>query len=420
MNDDRRPTQALPTGAESSLHGVRVIDMSRVLAGPWAAQLLADLGADVIKLEHPLRGDDSRSWEPSFQSSKRPDLRQSAYFCAANRGKRSVTVDFGTTKGCDIVRQLARRSDVLIENYKVGTLARHGLSYAALAAENPGLIYCSITGFGQTGPYNNRPGYDTIIQAMGGLMSLTGQPDSSPGGEPLRAGLPVIDLMTGIHAALAITAALRHRERTGEGQHIDIGLLDVHVSALSYFGMNYLASGVLPQRTGNSNPVTFPSGTFLARDRRVVILVGNDGQFRRFCEVVGSPSLSDDPRFCTSPNRVLHESSLRSLIEPLLVARNAEHWIEALEDVGVPCAPINDLQAVFADPQVRAREGVRTLTHPVLGDMPILANPVRMSATPMRHITAPPTLGQDTDDVLCELLGMSADDISGLRSDGTI
>jgi crotonobetainyl-CoA:carnitine CoA-transferase CaiB-like acyl-CoA transferase len=420
MNDDRQTTEAPSEGAASAMQGVRVLDMSRVLAGPWAAQLLADLGADVIKLEHPVRGDESRSWEPSFQSQKRPDLRQSAYFSAANRGKRSVTLDFATAEGAEVVRKLVRESDVLIENYKVGALARHGLSYEALRVENPKLIYCSITGFGQTGPYRARPGYDTIIQAMGGLMSLTGQPDSSPGGEPLRAGLPVIDLMTGIHAALAITAALRHRDQTGEGQHIDIGLLDVHVSALSYFGMNYLASGVLPQRTGNSNPVTFPSGTFVARDRRVVLLVGNDAQFRRFCSVIGLPLLCDDPRFATSPDRVRHADVLRAQLEPLLAARDAAHWIDALEAVGVPCAPINDLAAVFEDPQVRAREAVRTLEHPVLGGIPVLANPVRMSASPVRYNTAPPMLGQDTDSVLSDVLGMSADGIRALREAGAI
>ncbi|RYF73768.1 MAG: CoA transferase, partial [Comamonadaceae bacterium] len=396
------------------------LDMSRVLAGPWAAQLLADLGAEVIKLEHPQRGDESRSWEPSFVSQQRPDVRQSAYFCSANRGKKSVTLDFSKPQGAALVRSLVPHVDVLIENYKVGSLARQGLAYEDLRELNPGLVYCSITGFGQSGPYCERAGYDTIIQAMGGLMSMTGQPDSVPGGEPMRAGLPVIDLMTGMHAALAITAALRHRDRTGAGQHIDLGLLDVHVSALAYFGMNYLASGEVPVRTGNSNPVTFPSGTFAARDQRVVLLVGNDSQFARFCEVLGRADLARDPRYLSSPLRVKHSAELRSQIEPELAQHDASHWIETLEKVGVPCAPINDLRQVFDDPHVRARGAVRTLVHPELGEVPVLANPARLSATPARHGIAPPMLGQDTREVLSGLLGLSESDMLSLRAAGAI
>jgi crotonobetainyl-CoA:carnitine CoA-transferase CaiB-like acyl-CoA transferase len=407
---------APPAGDPPVLAGVRVLDMSRVLAGPWAAQLLADFGAEVIKLERPGAGDESRSWEPSFAAPGDPGRRESAYFCSANRGKRSVTVDHATPAGGDLVRELAAGADVLIENYKVGTLARYGLGYADLAAVNPRLVYVSVTGFGQTGPYRGRAGYDTIIQALGGMMSITGERDGQPGASPQRAGLPVIDLMTGIYAALGVLGALRQRETTGRGQHIDLGLLDVHVSALSYFGMNYLASGVVPQRTGNANPVTYPSGTFRSADRQIVMLVGNDAQFRRFCATIGAPRLPEDDRFGTSALRVRHRDALEALIAPLLVLQPAAHWIAALEAVGVPCAPINDLAAVFGDPQVVARGDVAHVRHSALGEIPVLASPLRMSAAPIRYDVPPPVLGEHTEDVLRGVLGLSDAQIAGLRA----
>ncbi|MFT3805081.1 MAG: CaiB/BaiF CoA-transferase family protein [Burkholderiaceae bacterium] len=421
QNDDPNPARIPDKDSRPTpLQGLRVLDMSRVLAGPWCAQLLADFGAEVIKIERPRRGDDSRSWSPSFASTIDPAERQSAYFCSANGGKRSVTIDFSRPDGAELVRRLAARSDVLIENYKTGTLARHGLGYERLRALNPRLVYCSVTGFGQTGPYRQRAGYDTIIQAMGGMMSITGERDELPGGGPQRAGLPVIDLLTGVYAGFGILGALRDRDRSGEGQHLDLALLDVHVAALSYFGMNYLASGDVPRRMGNANPVTFPSGTFRAADGEVVILVGNDGQFARFCQTLGMPELARDPRFASSPDRVAHADELRARIAPALRARPRAHWIEALEAAGVPCAPINDLQAVFDDPQVRARASVRNTVHPGFGRIPRIANPIRMSASRLTQDRPAPLLGEDTDEILGHLLSLDAARIAALRAAGVI
>lgn len=415
---------AVPRGsadvAPTPLAGLRVLDMARVLAGPWAAQLLADFGAEVIKVERPRRGDDSRSWEPSFASASDPSLRQSAYFCSANRGKRSVTIDFADADGARLIRELAGRCDVLIENYKTGTLARYGLGYEQLREVNPRLIYCSVTGFGQTGPYRARAGYDTIIQAIGGMMSVTGERDDRPGGGPQRAGLPVIDLLTGVYAAFAILGALRQREATGCGQAIDLSLLDVHVAALSYFGMNFLASGEVPRRMGNSNPVTYPSGNFDTADGQVVILVGNDGQFLRFCETIGLPALAADDRFATSAQRVAHSALLASLIGPPLAARESSYWMRALEQVGVPCAPINDLKGVFDDPQVRARQAVQHVVHPKFGEIPLIANPVRMPGLAQLLAVPPPLLGEHTGEVLRALAGVDEERMEDLKSRGII
>lgn len=402
------------------LAGVRVLDMSRVLAGPWAAQLLSDFGAEVVKLERPVLGDDSRSWEPSFASSADPGLRESAYFCSANRGKRSVTLDHTTPEGGDIVRALARDADVLIENYKAGTLSRYGLGYDALARINPRLIYVSITGFGQTGPYRNRAGYDTIIQAIGGLMSLTGERDGLPGAGPQRAGLPVIDLLTGVYAALGVLGALRQREATGKGQYIDLALLDVHVSALSYFGMNFLASGEVPKRTGNANPVTYPSGTFPSSDGQIVLLVGNDAQFSRFCEALDLAHLAREERFRTSAMRVRNRDALNEIISPRLAKRDAGHWMNVMEAIGVPCAPINDLAGVVADPQVRERGMVTKVRHPELGEIPLLGNPLRMSAAPIRYEMPPPLLGEHTDQVLRRLVGLDEGQLEKLKALGVV
>jgi crotonobetainyl-CoA:carnitine CoA-transferase CaiB-like acyl-CoA transferase len=399
---------------------VRVLDMSRVLAGPWAAQLLADFGAEVVKLERPRTGDDSRNWEPSFVAEADPGRRESAYFCSANRGKRSVTLDHTTPRGGEILRTLVRDADVLVENYRAGTLARHGLGYDALAQVNPGLIYVSITGFGQTGPYRKRPGYDTIIQAMGGMMSITGERDGRPGAGPIRAGLPMIDLLTGAYAALGVLAALRQREATGRGQYIDLALLDVHVTALSYFGMNYLASGEVPRRTGNANPVTYPSGTFPCADGQIVLLVGNDSQFARFCETLGLPRLAGDERFRSSAMRVHNRDALEAIVSASLAERDAAHWVRVMEGIGVPCAPINDLAAVLADPQVKARGMVAKVRHPVLGEIPMLANPLRMSATPIRYEIPPPMLGEHTAEVLGRAVGLDEAELQALRDLGVI
>ena len=400
--------------------GVRVLDMARVLAGPWAAQLLADFGAEVIKLERPGGGDDSRAWEPSFESGRVPGMRVAGYFCAANRGKRSVTVDFAKPEGARLVRELAAASAVLIENYKTGTLARYGLGPEQLLEVNPRLVYCSVTGFGQTGPYRERSGYDSIIQAIGGMMSITGERDGMPGAGPQRAGVPVIDIMTGVYAAFAVVAALRERDRSGRGQVVDLSLLDVQVSALSYFGMNYLASGRVPVRMGNSNPVTFPSGNFDASDRPIVLLVGNDAQFARFSEALGRPELAADERFVTSPQRVRHAAALTAIIAPVIAGRPAEHWMAELEARGVPCGSINDLKAVFDDPQVRARGNVERARHPVFGEIPILANPVRMSRTPASYEVPPPLLGEHTAEVLATVLGLGERELAALRDKGVV
>jgi formyl-CoA transferase len=397
------------------LEGVRVLDMSRVLAGPWAAQLLGDFGADVIKLERPGVGDDSRSWEPAFRSDGSDGGRESAYFCSANRGKRSVTLDFTTADGAQTVKQLVASADVLIENYKVGTLARYGLGYEALAEINPRLIYLSVTGFGQTGPYRHRAGYDTIIQAMGGMMSITGERDGVPGAGPQRAGLPIIDLLTGVYAALGVMGALRHRDQTGRGQYIDLALLDVHVSILSYFGLNYLVSGEVPVRTGSANPVTYPSGTFDCADGQLVMITGNDAQFMRFAEVVGLPELAGDERFLTSALRVRNRDLLHSLIGPNLMAQPAAYWMQVLEEIGVPCGPINDLAGVLRDPHVQSRGMVTQAIHSRLGAIPILANPLRLSQAPMRYDVAPPVLGAHTDEVLKREVGLTDAQLARLR-----
>jgi len=408
------------TGQPKILEGVRVLDMSRVLAGPWAAQLLGDFGADVVKLERPLIGDDSRNWEPSFRADSDSSRRESAYFCSANRGKRSVTLDFTTNEGAQIARELVKTADVLIENYKVGTLSRYGLGYEEMSALNPRLIYASVTGFGQTGPYRHRAGYDTIIQAIGGMMSITGERDGLPGAGPQRAGLPVIDLLTGVYAALGILCALRHRDNTGKGQHLDLALLDVQVSVLSYLGMNYLASGEIPKRTGVANPVTYPSGTFSCADGDLVLLTGNDTQFARFCSLLGLPDLAVDQRFSSSAQRVRNRDTLEALISPQLLKYSAAHWMKVMEEIGVPCAPINDFAGVMADPQVRSRGIIESVQHAKLGEIPILGNPIRMSDSPMHYDIPPPVLGAHTDDILRREVGLSDTQLEKLRALGVI
>lgn len=405
---------AVPGGA---LSHVRVLDLSRVLAGPWASQVLADLGAEVIKVERPGSGDESRAWGPPWLRAPAGDeTRESAYFACANRGKKSITVDLGRPEGQDIVRRLAGRSDVLLENFKVGALARMGLGYEQLAALHPGLVYCSITGFGQTGPYRHRPGYDFLVQGMGGLMSLTGEPD----GPPTKVGVAITDIFTGMYAATAVLAALAHRERSGRGQHVDLALLDVQVATLANQAESYLVTGRPPGRLGNAHPSIVPYQAFATRDGHVILAVGNDAQFTRLCEVAGRPELARDERFRTNAARVENRAELVARLAPLLSARASKDWIGALEAAGVPCGPINDLAEVFDDPQVRHRGMRVTAPHPVAGAVPMVASPIRLSGTPVRHEVAPPTLGQHTGEVLAGVLGMQEAEIEALRRDGVV
>ncbi|GLR81343.1 hypothetical protein GCM10007856_40280 [Azospirillum oryzae] len=396
------------------LSHIRVLELSRVLAGPWSAQTLADLGADVIKVERPGAGDDTRAWGPPWAGD------QSAYFLSTNRGKRSITIDFERPEGQELVRKLAAQADVVIENFKVGGLVKYGLDYDSLKAVNPRLVYCSITGFGQTGPYRNRAGYDFMIQGMGGLMSITGQPDGEPGGGPVKVGVAVTDIFTGLYATIGIMGALAHRDRTGEGQQVDLALLDVQVAVLANQAMNCLVGGKAPQRLGNAHPNIVPYQAFATRDGYIILAVGNDGQFAKFCTVAGRPELAKDERYATNPARVANRKELVALLEELIRTRDSHDWLSALEQVGVPCGPINDLTAVFEDPQVRARNIHQDLPHPTQGSVPTVASPIRYSGTPLVHDTAPPTLGQHTDTVLAESLGLSGADIAALRDKGVI
>ncbi|HET9699570.1 MAG TPA: CaiB/BaiF CoA-transferase family protein [Burkholderiales bacterium] len=400
---------------------LRVLDLSRVLAGPWAGQVLADLGAEVIKIERPGEGDDTRSWGPPWlKDAAGRETRESAYYLACNRGKKSVTVDISRREGQDIVRALAARSDILLENFKVGALARYRLAYPDLRSLNPGLIYCSISGFGQDGPYRDRAGYDFMIQAMGGLMSITGEPDSAPGGGPLKVGVAIADLMTGMYAATGVLAALARRALTGRGEHLDLALLDVQVAMLANQAMNYLVSGTAPERLGNAHPNIVPYQAFRTRDGNIVLAVGNDRQFARFCEIAGQPALASDPRFATNAARVRHRAALVPRIAELMAGRRTAEWVAALEEAGVPCGPINTLDQVFADPQVRHR-GLRIeAEHPEAGSVPLVASPLRFPGAPPRDCSPPPGLGQHTGEVLEELLGLAPERIRALRSDGVI
>jgi len=405
---------------QGPLAGCRVLDLSRVLAGPWCSQNLADLGAEVIKVERPGAGDDTRRWGPPFagDAQGRP-TRESAYFLSTNRGKQSVTLDIATEEGQAIAREIALKSDILIENYKVGGLAKYGLDYASLSVPCPRLIYCSITGFGQTGPYRDRAGYDFLMQGMGGLMSITGEPDAVPGGGPVKAGVAVTDLMTGQYATIAVLAALQARHATGRGQHIDLALFDVQVAYLSNQAMHYLVSGEVPPRIGNGHPSIVPYQTFRANDGSIIIATGNDGQYRRLCEVIGRPDLATDARFLANADRVRNRTDLATLLAAPIAQQSMDHWIAAFEVAGVPCGPINTMDRVFADPQAKARELSFNLPHPTAGEVPTIASPMRFSETPVEH-RRPPLLGEHTDAILGGLLGRSAQDIESLRRDGII
>ena len=403
MPNPSHPSPPAPA-TPGALSHLRVLDLSRVLAGPWASQMLADLGAEVIKIEHPQGGDDTRGWGPPYLEAPQGQAPEAAYFHCTNRNKKSVTIDIATPAGQAQLRELAKASDVLIENFKVGGLARYGLDAARLALLNPRLVYCSITGFGQTGPYAQRPGYDFMIQGLGGLMSVTGLPDTALGGGPVKVGVALTDVLTGLHAVAAILAALAWRDRSGRGQHIDLALLDVQVACLANQAMSYLATGVAPQRLGNSHPSIVPYDAFPTADGDLIIAVGNDTQFASLCRAAGRPEYAGDARFATNAARVANRLTLIPLLRQLTVMRSSAEWIKLLEQANVPCGPINTIAQVFADPQVHAR-GLRVeLPHPTLGSVPSVASPLRLSKTPVRYRHASPALGADTADVLNRLV----------------
>ena len=403
------------------LAGVTVLDLSRVLAGPWATQIFADLGAEVIKVERPGQGDDTRSWGPPFTARQDGERGDAAYFFACNRGKRSVAIDIATPQGAALVRALAERADVLVENFKVGGLARYGLDFASLHAASPRLVYCSITGFGQTGPYAGRAGYDYVAEAMGGLMSITGQPDGTPGAEPLRVGVAVADLFTGMYASTAVLAALLHARATGVGQHIDLALFDVQAAMLANQAANWFVSGQPPRRTGNRQPNLAPYETFPAADQPIVVAVGNDGQFRALCRALGEPALAEDARFATNALRVQHRQALAERIAAVTAGRPARHWVEAFETAGVACGPINTIDQVFEEPQAKARAlVVEQRRQDLAGPVRSVASPIRLSKTPAGYRSPPPALGADTEAVLRGMLGLPADEIAALKRSGVL
>ncbi|MCF5711839.1 CoA transferase [Pseudomonas tremae] len=404
-----------------ALSHIRVLDLSRVLAGPWAGQILADLGADVIKVERPGCGDDTRAWGPPFlQNPAGQNTTETAYYLSANRNKQSVTIDFTRPEGQRLVRELAAKSDIVIENFKVGGLAAYGLDYETLSAANPRLIYCSITGFGQSGPYASRPGYDFMIQALGGLMSLTGIAEGEEGAGPVKVGVALTDILTGLYSTTAILAALAHRDQGGNGQYIDMALLDVQVACLANQAMNYLTTGVAPGRLGNAHPNIVPYQSFPTADGDLILTVGNDSQFRKFAGVAGQPQWADDPRFVTNKLRVAHRAELIPLIRQATVFKPTGWWVAELERAGVPCGPVNDLAQVFADPQVVARGLAIELPHALGGRVAQVASPIRLSETPVEYRRAPPLLGEHTDQVLQALLGMSSEEVASLRAGGVL
>ncbi|MCF8978688.1 CoA transferase [Pseudomonas syringae] len=404
-----------------ALSHIRVLDLSRVLAGPWAGQILADLGADVIKVERPVCGDDTRSWGPPFLKDEAgQNTTEAAYYLSANRNKQSVTIDFTRPEGQRLVRELVAKSDIVIENFKVGGLAAYGLDYASLKAVNPKLIYCSITGFGQTGPYAKRAGYDFMIQGLGGLMSLTGRPDGDEGGGPVKVGVALTDILTGLYSTTAILAALAHRDQSGVGQYIDMALLDVQVACLANQAMNYLTTGVAPKRLGNAHPNIVPYQDFPTADGDFILTVGNDSQFRKFAEVAGQSQWATDPRFLTNKLRVANRGELIPLIRQATVFKTTAQWVDELEAAGVPCGPVNDLAQVFDDPQVLARGLAIELPHALGGRVAQVASPIRLSETPVEYRRAPPLLGEHTAQVLQALLGMSGDEVAALKEAGVL
>jgi crotonobetainyl-CoA:carnitine CoA-transferase CaiB-like acyl-CoA transferase len=400
------------TSPVGPLTGLRVLDLTRVLAGPTCTQMLGDLGAEVIKIERPEAGDDTRGFAPPFV----PNTKESAYFVGVNRNKKSVTLDIAKPEGQAIIHKLLEHCDILVENFKVGALAKYGLGYEQLAKTHPRLIYCSITGFGQTGPYAPRPGYDALIQAMGGVMSLTGEPN----GSPQKVGVPVADLFAGLYGCIGILAAVNHRNNTGQGQQIDIGMLDTHVAWLANQGMNYLATGENPVRLGNQHPNIAPYQEFPTKDGYLILAVGNDPTFERFCKAFGQEALLADPRFATNPIRVQNRQLVTDTLTPVMKSKTTAEWIDALEALKIGCGPINTLEQVFADPHVQAREMVVEMAHGSGETVKVIANPVKLSATPPSYRSAPPVLGEHTEDVLASVLKMSTSDIAALREKGIL
>ncbi len=398
------------------LSHVKVLDLSRILAAPWAGQILADLGAEVIKVERPGAGDDTRSWGPPFlKDGQGQDTQEAGYYLAVNRGKRSITVSLDKPEGQEIVKELAKRADIVLENYKAGTLARYGLDEASLRKVNPRLIYCSVTGFGQTGPRRDQPAYDFLIQAMGGLMSVTGEKDGKPGGGPQKVGVPIVDIMTGMYAAVSVLAALARRNETGVGGNIDIAMLDVQVATLANQAMNYLVSGKVPRRNGNAHPNIQPQDVFACADGEVILVVGNDGQFAKLCQVLGHPEWVADERFATNAQRVRHIGELSALLRDAFGEWEREKLIAALDTAGVPCGPINTVSDVFKEPQVLAREMLRRVPHPAGVEVPLVASPIRFDGDALPIRSAPPLLGQHSADILSEL-GYAPADIAALRA----
>ena len=403
------------------LSHIRVLDLSRVLAGPWAAQNLADLGAEVIKIERPGTGDDTRGWGPPWmKDGQGKDTTESAYFLSVNRNKKSVTLDISKPEGQKIVHELVGKCQVLIENYKVGALKKYGLGYEEIKAVNPSIIYCSVTGFGQDGPYAPRPGYDFIFQGMGGLMSITGEGDGQPGAGPQKVGIAITDVLTGMYASVAILAAITHRERTGQGQYIDAALLDTIVAFNANQIVSYFASGKIPQRYGNAHPQVVPYEVFPTADGHIILAVGNDSQFASFCQTAGCAELAEEARFKTNSARIVHRGELIPLIAEVMRTRTKREWIEALETANVPCGPINNMKEVFDDPQVQHRKLRVDIPHPLGGTAPVVASPLRLSETPVEYRLAPPTLGQHTGEVLKNLLGKSDAELERLKAGGIV
>jgi len=404
----------------TALQGVRVLDLSRVLAGPWCTQTLADLGAEVIKVERPGAGDDTRAWGPPYLRDEHgQDSSESAYYLGANRNKRSIAIDIASREGQALVRKLAAQADVLVENFKVGDLQRFGLDAQSLQLANPRLVVCSITGYGQDGPYKDRAGYDYAIQGMGGLMSVTGEPDGRPGAGPQKVGVAVADLFTGMYATVAILAALRHAEASGQGQTIDMALLDTQIAMLANLGSNYLCTGKAPGRIGNAHQNIVPYQVFEASDAQLILAVGNDGQFAKFCAIAGHPEWALDPRFASNADRVRHRTLLVPLLAEVFKSRSRAQWLGALEEAKVPCGPINNLAEAFADPQVQARQMTVSMDHPLSEQLRLVASPMKLSATPVRYRRPPPLLGQHTQEILREA-GCSEAEIAAYLAAGTV
>ena len=405
----------------AALDGIVVLDLSRILAGPWCTQILADLGATVIKIERPGSGDDTRAWGPPYlKDAEGNDTTEAAYYLAANRGKQSMTLDMASEEGAAVCRELAAKADIVVENYKLGGLVKYGLDYESLKKVNPKLIYCSITGFGQTGPYAPRAGYDFVIQGLCGFMSITGERDDLPGGGPQKAGVAITDLTTGLYSTIAILAALNHRNNTGEGQYIDMCLADSAVALMANMNMNYLTSGIPPKRFGNAHPNLLPYQVFDTADDPIIIAIGNDAQYRRWCELAGAPELADDPRFANNPSRIRNREALIERVEELMKQHPRAFWVENLEKLGVPYGVVNNFKQVFEDPHIQARGMKFEMEHPTAGTVPLVRSPVNLKGSPPVYRRPPPLLGEHTESVLKNVLGKSDEEIAALREGGIL